>query len=344
MRFDKRGRKTGKLFLLLVVILISYYFYYKIDNADITGKTTQETNKEYGKDIQVLFCPRDNCTEAALGIMNQAQSTLHCAFYDLNLVELMALLDAKSKNIDVKLVYDKDNEEDVLDLNIDKKTNPGYQLMHNKFCIIDNKMIFTGSFNPTMRDAYTNNNNLMIIPSADLASNYETEFQELWEGQFGKGERNSNPVTYYNNIKIENYFCPEDWCANKVIYALAEAKTEIKFMTFSFTHDGIGDMLIKKHNEGVKVSGVFEKTQNNAYTEYERLQQNGIDVRWDGNKGNMHHKVFIIDDQIVVLGSFNPSANADEKNDENLLIVHDPGITGLYSNEFSKVWQEAQTS
>ncbi len=326
--------------MFLIIVMISFYFYNKIENADVTGKATQETSKEYGKDIQVFFCPRDNCTRAALGIMGQASSSLHCAFYDLNIPEMIDLLDAKSQNIDVKLVVDKDNEVDVENLTF-YKTNPGHQLMHNKFCIIDKKIIFTGSFNPTFRDAYTNNNNLVIIPSYDVAGNYETEFQELWNEQFGKGERNQNPIAYYNNIKIENYFCPEDWCANKVIYALSAAKKEIRFMTFSFTHDEIGDMLLKKASEGVKVSGVFEKTQNNAYTEYERLLQSGMDVRWDGNKGNMHHKVFIIDDEVVVLGSFNPSANADEKNDENLLIIHDPGITALYSNEFSKVWAEA---
>ena len=36
----------------------------------------------------------------------------------------------------------------------------------------------------------------------------------------------------------------------------------------------------------------------------------------------MHHKVFIIDEEIVITGSFNPSKNADTRNDENILIIN----------------------
>lgn len=274
-------------------------------------------------------------------MLKTAKSSIHCATYDLNVPAIISALEEKNRDLDVKLVVDKDNEEDVSHLTF-YKTNPGNQLMHNKFCVIDGDTLWMGSFNPTVRDSDYNNNNLVILKSASLASNYDTEFNELWNGEFGKGAENKQTEFYVNNIKIENYFCPEDWCANRVIEALSTAESSIDFMTFSFTHDQIGDMLVKKHSEGVKVRGIFEKSQKNAYTEYERLLQSGMDVTWDGNKYNMHNKVFIIDNSIVVTGSFNPSANADERNDENILIIHDPGIAKRYSEIFEGLFLDGK--
>jgi phosphatidylserine/phosphatidylglycerophosphate/cardiolipin synthase-like enzyme len=56
----------------------------------------------------------------------------------------------------------------------------------------------------------------------------------------------------------------------------------------------------------------------------------------------MHHKVIIIDDEIVVFGSYNFSASADERNDENILIIHNADFAGHYLTEFQRVWAKAQ--
>ena len=62
----------------------------------------------------------------------------------------------------------------------------------------------------------------------------------------------------------------------------------------------------------------------------------------DGIAGLMHHKVFIIDESIVVFGSYNFSQNAEQRNDENLIIIHDPLIAGQFLLEFQRVREEAQ--
>jgi len=48
----------------------------------------------------------------------------------------------------------------------------------------------------------------------------------------------------------------------------------------------------------------------------------------------MHHKVIIIDNQIVITGSYNFSNNAEYENDENILIIHDPKIADLFYDEY----------
>ncbi len=70
---------------------------------------------------------------------------------------------------------------------------------------------------------------------------------------------------------------------------------------------------------GIKVAGVLDKSQalGNTVREYAHLLENGIDMRLDGSPYSMHHKVIIIDGQIVVTGSYNFSKSAKTRNDEN---------------------------
>jgi phosphatidylserine/phosphatidylglycerophosphate/cardiolipin synthase-like enzyme len=52
--------------------------------------------------------------------------------------------------------------------------------------------------------------------------------------------------------------------------------------------------------------------------------------------------VFIVDSQIVVMGSYNFSRNAEEQNDENILIIHNADIAAAYEVEWQKVWLQAE--
>ena len=96
--------------------------------------------------------------------------------------------------------------------------------------------------------------------------------------------------------------------------------------------------MIEKFNSGVEVKGVFEKRQNSQYSEFSKLNDTGIPVVFDTNKATMHHKVFIIDEKIVVTGSFNPSVNGDTRNDENILIIHDEVVAGEFLEEFNIIF------
>ena len=138
-----------------------------------------------------------------------------------------------------------------------------------------------------------------------------------------KGDKVKYSKLILNGKTIENYFCPEDDCEEHVLDILNTAKESVYFMTFSFTSDAIGEKLISLHKKGVEVKGVFEKSQKNKYHEFEKLLNAGINVTWDSNKANMHHKVFIIDEEIVITGSYNPSKNGNSNNDENVVIIHD---------------------
>ena len=53
--------------------------------------------------------------------------------------------------------------------------------MHHKFCVIDEKIVWTGSFNPTYSGSSRENNNALVIMSSLLAAQFIEEFERLWE-------------------------------------------------------------------------------------------------------------------------------------------------------------------
>ena len=302
----------------------------------ITGEVTGGMPQETAKNPEVYFCPKEDCSKVFEAHIKSANFSAHCAFYDIDLKNMISSLAKKSKTADVKVVIDSSNYQeqikgDGIRMDDDK------QLMHNKFCVIDNSIVITGSFNPTDNDNNYNNNNVVVIYSNILAGNYGDEFNELWSGKFGKGNNVNNPIVYINNMKIENYFCPEDKCASHIINLIKNAESSIYFMSFSFTNEEIADALIMKSD--LDVRGIFDSSQSSIkFSQFKRLQEFGIKVKKDSNKYKMHHKVFIIDNQTVVTGSFNPTLSADTKNDENLLIIHDKKIANDFLKEFDSLW------
>ncbi len=301
----------------------------------LTACTAKVPQTIENSSVSVYFCPRDNCEQHFIEFINSAKFSLHCALFDLRLEDVINALAEKSKEIDVKIVIDNENNKKQID-GVGVKWDTSSQLSHNKFCIKDNKAVWTGSFNPTERGAYKNNNNIIIFYSKYLAENYEEEFNELWQGNFGKGGQVKYPVISLNNIKIENYFCPDDGCTAHVVNEIRNAKQSVYFMTFAFTSEPIADALL--FNKNIDIKGVFEKSQRSEYSQYERLNGFGLDVKFDNNKANMHHKVFIIDNKTVITGSFNPTKAGDTRNDENIIIIHDANIAKIYLEEFKYNW------
>ena len=190
-----------------------------------------EVPEEHGF-FQVYFCPAEDCSGELSSFILSANSYVHCAFFDLDLENVISALEIQNKRIDVKLIVDSDNYYLVENTSLDIRQDFRSPFMHNKFCIIDGEKFSSGSLNPTDNGAYENNNNLLFGYSKTLALNYEDEFHEMWNGVFGKGANVENPIVYLEGIKVENYFCPEDDCADKVIRTLKKAESSIYFMTF----------------------------------------------------------------------------------------------------------------
>jgi phosphatidylserine/phosphatidylglycerophosphate/cardiolipin synthase-like enzyme len=292
--------------------------------------------------------------EKLVAAVQKAQRTIDIAAYEFDLENVAeALIAAEERGVEVRFVTDSDNmdEEEIKALKkmkIKVIEDDRGAIMHNKFIIIDGHEVWTGSWNLTENGTYRNNNNVIVIDSPELAKNYQAEFNEMFEGkEFGptSSANTPHPTLTINGVLVENYFAPEDEVNKYIIAHLEEAQKSIYFMAFSFTDDRIGEVLVDKALAGLTVDGIFEKRGSDTeHSEYGQLRKKGAGVLVDGNKYILHHKVFIIDERTVVLGSYNFSKNAAESNDENVLIVHDPGLAALYLEEYQRMRTLAESA
>ncbi|MFH0701263.1 MAG: phospholipase D-like domain-containing protein [Candidatus Woesearchaeota archaeon] len=336
-------KKRVVLSLVLLLIVAGIYFCFTNIESKITGANTLEvkTFVQSSGEIGLYFCPQEDCEQALVQFLQSAENTIHCAMYefDLKAAQEVVLQKQKQPEMDVKVITDNDY---LYEFNYSFVKSDSWGLMHNKFCIIDGEKVYAGSMNPTENCAKKNNNNLLLITSPLLAQNYEDEFQEMWNGTFKKGAPIRNPQLRIGSIPVENYFCPEDQCQERVKAELNKAQQEIYFMTFSFTDESIGNELLLKKKDGLTVKGVMETRMVTEDSQFARFVHNGIETKKDGNPQTMHHKVFIIDNSTVITGSFNPTQNGNTRNDENVLIIHDREIAKRFLQEFEKVWEEGK--
>jgi len=220
-------------------------------------------------------------------------------------------------------------------------------LMHDKFVVIDRSEVWLGSMNFTYSGTYEDNNQLIHIRSVEMAENYSKEFEEMFvDDKFGPDVVPETPYPEVNidGTDIEVYFSPDDGVANHVFELLSQAEESIYFLAFSFTTDEFGEVIRSKAEDGLTVAGVMEEQQvkSNVGTEYDLFKQAGLDVFVDGNEGQMHHKTMIVDENIVITGSYNFSRSAETRNDENLIVMHNDKIADFYLNEFQRIYQQAQ--
>jgi phosphatidylserine/phosphatidylglycerophosphate/cardiolipin synthase-like enzyme len=135
---------------------------------------------------------------------------------------------------------------------------------------------------------------------------------------------------------IRVYFSPHGGCTDAIVSQISRAKTEILLQAYSFTSKPIAQALIQAHKRGVRISAVLDKSnRSQKYSAATFLRNMGIPVFIDDKHAIAHNKIMIIDDRVVITGSFNFTTAAENRNAENLLILEDlPEITRAYRENF----------
>lgn len=327
----------------------------------LPSATPRETLQVHGG-VKVYFSQPDNpdastyrggADEALAEAIERARFQVDLAIYRLDLWNVRdALLQAHQRGVNVRVVTESDLTEgeeiqSLISAGIPVKGDQGPGLMHQKFMIIDQEHVWTGSMNYTLQGVYQNDNNLIHVRSPALAENYKTEFDEMFEDQmFGDMIREDTPypLLEVQGTQIETYFSPDDHPQERILELIRGAEDQILFLAFSFTSDSIAQAIIERSQAGVTVQGVLDTSQsyNDVGSEWERFQENDVDVRLDGNPEKMHHKFILIDGEIVVTGSYNFTESAEKKNDENVLIIHSSSLAFDFTQEFQRVYRKGR--
>jgi phosphatidylserine/phosphatidylglycerophosphate/cardiolipin synthase-like enzyme len=321
-------------------------------------------------DIELYMGPQevggpDDLGKAIVDFIDGADKRLDIAVQELESMEIaQAIIRARQRKVVVRLVLEGDylrvaralqnpfepggtNETNrlihdaILRSNINVKSDFNPSIFHQKFIIRDGSALLTGSTNFTDTGTGNNFNHLIIIRHEDVADIYRDEFKEIMQGHFGKLDEGHDPapdVVRVSEVPIKILFAPDHNPEMEIMKQMAKARKRIDFAMFTFSESsGIDDQMIALSRAGIKIRGALDGSMANFNwaARHNLLEEDyGIKlwgVRSRGSLGKMHHKLMVIDEQVIIAGSFNYTGPANRLNDENIMILGDLGDTSDYS-------------
>jgi phosphatidylserine/phosphatidylglycerophosphate/cardiolipin synthase-like enzyme len=304
------------------------------------------------------------------GFVEPAQETLELALYDLRLHEETAdvvrgaLVAAAERGVNVRLVYNLDEEERRVPVPPPPKTEPelveslpfptaavpGWpDLMHHKYVVRDRDAVWTGSTNWT-EDAWTREENvIVVVASRGVAIRYQEDFAQLWKKRRVEptGRVPTNPIRVAE-AEVRTWFSPKrgEKLAHRIADAIGSAQRRVRVASPVISSGPILGTLAEVAADGrVDLAGVVDATQIAEVLEQWRLNGN---VTWKGPAlrflldragfsgkrstpyapgavhDYMHAKVTVCDDTVFT-GSFNLS-HSGEENAENVLEIEDAAL------------------
>lgn len=284
----------------------------------------------------------------------QATHSIRVASFDLDLLSITnALVAAHGRGVTVRVSVDGENlaapeasfamgrlEDAGIMVFYDRRS----AFMHDKIVVLDEHVVWTGSWNLTANDTFRNNNNMLRIDNAQLAAEYRAKLDVIGAGHGGPNGR--GVVHSHSRVigaaTVQAMFAPEDSIIDMLVQQIDRAQRRVDVLAFAFTSDAVAHALMRAHERGVAVRVVMERRNTGGTgSEFAMLRAAGIDIHADGNCFVMHHKVIMVDGQRMITGSFNFTDAAQQQNDENVLLIHDADVTSVYGAEFERVYNQA---
>jgi len=248
-----------------------------------------------------------------------------------------ALYRAQWLNDETDLAVNRQILAALLRSDIDVKGDFNPKIFHQKFILRDyigkavpTSALLSGSANFTWTDTHVNLNNVFIFRNAYICGQYLNEVEQLKRGSFGRGMHGDVPKTYdLAGIPVRVLFAPDHTPELEIVKQLLKGARECFFAIFTFAgSSGIDDAMLAMARGGMQIKGVLDQgqaAQNWAAPRW--LVHPNIELFVPKREGvltqlrKVHHKLMVIDELIVVGGSFNYTEPANAFNDENIFVM-----------------------
>jgi len=143
--------------------------------------------------------------------------------------------------------------------------------------------------------------------------------------------------------EIKVYFSPNGGCQEAVISEIRKATHTIDIAMYYLSSGRIVQALVKAEDRNVRIRIVLDQGQEiEAASKSSYLIKHGLMVRYHLGFGLMHNKFAIIDGGSLITGSFNWTLTAEERNEENLLIITDQETIEKYEERFNYLWETSR--
>ncbi len=147
---------------------------------------------------------------------------------------------------------------------------------------------------------------------------------------------------------VQVAFTPWDNAEALIVDGIRRAKQQILVQAFSFTSRALANALIAAKRRGVDVQVLADREQTfgGEASRIPDLVLAGIPVALEVRYQSAHNKVMVMDagtaDAAVIMGSYNWTYAAQNKNAENVLILrHNPDIANAYASNWRRHYAEA---
>jgi len=142
--------------------------------------------------VQVGFSPEGSARRLVLETIGNAQHSIQMLAYAFQTPDItQALVDAKKRGVEVRIVVDKKRNRNkpskaamdfVARNGVELRTNDHYHIHHDKTIIVDGHTVETGSFNFAPSAETMNSENVVVIRGMpDVARQYLAHWQSRWD-------------------------------------------------------------------------------------------------------------------------------------------------------------------
>ncbi|WP_237151011.1 phospholipase D family nuclease [Pseudomonas sp. ADAK13] len=142
--------------------------------------------------IQVGFSPEGSARKLVLETIKGARHSIQMLAYAFQAPDIMqALVDAKTRGVQVRVVIDKKRNlgktskaamDFVTRNGVELRTNDQFHLHHDKTIIVDGNTVETGSFNFAQSAETANSENVVVIRDRpEVTRQYVAHWQSRWD-------------------------------------------------------------------------------------------------------------------------------------------------------------------
>lgn len=148
----------------------------------------------------------------------------------------------------------------------------------------------------------------------------------------------------------EAFFAPYDDCQAQALAVLDSAQRTVDIAQYNIRNERFVEKLEELRARGVAIRIVVDakNAEQPHNTLDDEIEARGFAlVRYRNTRSAfaiMHHKFTIVDDAVVMTGSYNWNETAQLVNDENMLVLRDRALAAAYKAEFEELLGAPETS